>query len=177
MIACINLSSMIFQEVLKDLPPRFGRYTVEMEYRWKVYVVKHHPYENSTQNWSYPFLDICFYKYTNNGTVIQDIDASFTDSWYKVNSVFPLMKRPFYHLSLCVPRETPRILGQEYNISKCVSHWWDHKTRKYISDQISVSCTKLHPYFPFVSRGEMKTGTREYLMMGSKVVNIYDVEN
>ena len=166
---------LYFQDVLLQLPHRYGHYTVQNAKRWKLYIAKqHHPFENSTNNWGYPFLDICFYSYKRKGMVIQDIDPGISNSRYKVQNVFPVTQRPFYHLSLAVPHDTLAVLNGQYKIKKCASHIWDHKLRKLTRNHASVFCTELHPYFPFVSHAEIKTGHREYLMMDSKVINSFE---
>ena len=109
--------------------------------------------------------------------VIQDIDPIFPKAWYKVQTVFPVTQRPFYHLSLSAPHDTLKVLNQDYELNKCASHIMNHKLRKLTSNHTSVLCTELHPYFPFVSHEQMKTGHKEYLMMDSKVINSYSASH
>ena len=99
---------LYFQDVLLQLPHRYGHYTLENAKRWKLYIAKqHHPFENSTNNWGYPFLDIGFYSYKHKGMVIQDIDRS-RHLKFEVQG------------TKCVSRDTKTILS---SISCCSSRY------------------------------------------------------
>ena len=164
-----------FQEALAKLSSRYGHYTKDNAPRWKLYMAKRHQFENSTNSWASPFVDICFYR--KNGTYIQDISKTFSTSRYEIESVFPVIPRPFYHLSLLCPRDTAKVVNTEYKIkeNRCRSAWWDHRKRKGIQSKMT-SCSELYPYFPFVNHEKHKNSSVEYLEINGRVIYLYETE-
>ena len=160
---------------MAQLPPRYQFFTgIKNKYKWKLFIAKP-PQSNSTQPFTFPFLDICFYN--ENKTYISDIDLSMARSQYEKSSVFPLVLRPFYHLWLPAPKDTAEVIRQEFNGTEnmCKLHLWNHKINKVLLfHEVSVPCTELCSYFPCVNRTQTSSGHLESLVIGEDT--IYSLE-
>ena len=88
------------------------------------------------------------------------------------------------NLWMPVPKNIPGMLQVKYetikywyrpnhNLNKyCVTKIFDHRKGKYLhkSEQVSISCEKLMPVFPFVFRQKHERGCKETLKKGDVVL-------
>jgi len=139
-------------------------------YRWKL-AYRHLPLIRKGISWSYPFLDISFFRLTSDK--VSDADTPWADRGfrYKICDVFPLVERPFWDLWLPAPRRTDAILKATYDLDMCVSSSYSHSLEIYLEQSFSVSCNTLREYYPFVVRRTVNgTVEAEQLMLNNSFI-------
>ena len=121
--------------------------------RWKLYS-RNQSIPIPGWSWNYPFVDICFTVESN--TSVWDYDTNFgTHFRYNMSTVYPLQRRPFMQLSLWAPNDVETYLKTTYDIKKCLTNVYIHKTEKG-SRSHEADCEPLYPYFPFVFRSTIQ---------------------
>ena len=117
--------------------------------RWKLFY--HNISIINGQLWSFPFVDISFFK-TQQG-IIHDIDYYHEDKFrYNVSDVFPLVLRPYWDMWLPAPKHTRIVLDTTYSIEQCVSNSWSHSTEYYTTIVVSLPCEQINEFYPHVRR-------------------------
>ena len=117
--------------------------------RWKLFY--HNISMINEQRWSFPFLDISFFK-TQQG-IIHDIDPVHEYTFrYNVSDVFPLVLRPYWDMWLPAPKHTRIVLDTTYAIEQCVSSYWSHSTEHYTKIMVSLPCEQINEFYPHVRR-------------------------
>lgn len=123
--------------------------------------------------WKWPFIDICFFG--DNGTHIYDMDPTYSKTYvFDKNDIFPLVRRPFGHLSLKAPKHTQTVLSQTYNIDICKTREYDHRKEKAIAQRrvIDVNCILLHRIYPFVSRNAANKDLEKLYLDGQLLTTV-----
>jgi hypothetical protein len=159
------------QEKLKAafeaLPSLFG--TSMTGVRWKLFYngIPHF----RGLNWSFPFLDISFFKSTQQLIFVTDPYEKDTFK-YNITDVFPLIQRPFWDMWLPAPRNTRVVLDKTYNIDKCLSNSFSHSKEAFTEVLFSLPCKTMNDYYPYVRRIATKCqGTIEELVFNGNVIH------
>ncbi|KAF6031317.1 hypothetical protein EB796_010376 [Bugula neritina] len=106
--------------------------------------------------WKWPYIDVCFFG--DNGTHLFDMDPNFSKTFlYDKADVFPLKRRPFGKLNLKTPKNTEKILNQNYDISECETRAYDHQRQKSLHKEniTTIDCRLLHRIYPFAFRSSL----------------------
>ena len=127
--------------------------------RWKL-TYRHMPLIRKGISWSYPFIDISFFRLSFGNVYDADIPWAARGFSYKICDVFPLVERPFWDMWLPVPRKTDVVLKASYDINMCISLSYSHAQEMYLERSFSVPCDTLRQFYPFVER-RMVNGTKE----------------
>ena len=163
---CSN-SFVLFQVDLQKLAPNYVLYAPSKALRWKFYAGGGTPIPSL--NWSYPFIDISFYK--ESSYYIFDNDRGYTKYKYPKHQVFPLVKRRFETFTLFAPKDTGKVIAKTYgNVNTCVSTNYNHQLEQRVKQQKSIPCKELYVFHPFVFR--TKTPGQEILKIGNKTLGI-----
>lgn len=123
--------------------------------------------------WKWPYIDVCFFG--DNGTHLYDMDPTFSKTFvYDKKDVLPLSRRSFGSLELKVPRNTEKVLSQNYNVNICQTRSYDHQQQASIKPEHvkSVDCSLLYRVYPFVMRTSKNQKQRqtEKLYLNGRVV-------
>lgn len=166
----VNISSWEAIEAL-----RFSGYTLNIQTlnRYKFYSNDAKPIPGYF--WSWPYIDICFFG--DNGTHLYDMDPGFSKSFvYDKADVLPLVRRPFAGLKLYAPKNTEKVIKQNYNALECQTRSYDHRRQRSIpnSNITVVDCTILYRLYPFVIRDKSTPG-KENLYLDHKLINSVQV--
>ena len=94
-------------------------------------------------NWSWPFIDIFFYKIRNNKIELSEIGGVMN---IDLIDFFPLKYKNFETTKLLVPNNAKKILDKKYKNwdSICISSSWNHRKEEPITKTVKMSCDKLH---------------------------------
>ncbi|KAK6188820.1 hypothetical protein SNE40_004919 [Patella caerulea] len=141
---------------------------IRQKVRWKLYSIHSRPIKRVS--WSWPFLDISFFK--ENSTHIWDADDRFNKTFiYKKEDVFPLTRRPFMGMLLPAPKNTTNVILQTYNPQLCKSLRYSHKFETNVDSGYKVNCDLLNTRYPRVKRTQLSNGVNETLEFQGKVIS------
>ena len=89
--------------------------------------------------WSWPFLDIFYYKIKNDKLIIEEYPNE--EKEYLKTDILPTKKEKFEELFLNIPKKSIKILNNYYpNWNKiCKSGTWDHKYEKS-KNEVTLPC-------------------------------------
>lgn len=163
-------------KLLKLLTRLNGYYLHAPNFRqWKFLTSGRHFVNDSKTFTSWPYIDIFFFD--ENRTHIWDAVTAkessemFTMFCYTKDIVFPLIRHPFEIYNVLVPRCPKTFLEQSYDVSLCVTSVFSHKQEAPVQNrQVSVPCSRLHPYLPFGFRNKSCGITRYVLKIGNTVI-------
>jgi len=117
---------------------------------WKVYS------EQLSNDKHWPFIDIFFFE--ENGTHIWTTEE-FKEGYRYIphKDVFPLRRHPFYKFLPFIPRRPEQVLNIAggFDIHDCKTNYYSHKNESYVSGTVTVRCSELYSYFPFVINNEL----------------------
>ena len=126
--------------------------------------------------WKWPFIDIKFYKETED-TVYKLDNIHPQHGTIHKRDFFPLHLRPFAGLWLPAPRDTRSWLRKKYAKFICVSHSWDH-VKEVRQSRSHVSCSDILGIYPHVHRSKPieagyknRMGVIESLMLGPRILH------
>ena len=126
-----------------------------------------------SQNWHWPFIDICFY-YKNNALMISYRERP---PWQMYTHLFfPLVQRPLGGYWFPAPRNVSAFIAHKYRKFVCRSHYWDHKNERN-RRRYSANCTALASHYPFVKRNVLYGKTLETLVLNGTVIYTCIVEH
>jgi len=117
---------------------------------WRIYSEKY----SNDNHW--PFIDIFFYK--ENGTHFWTTEEFKEGHRYiPYNDVFPLRRHPFYKFLPFIPRHPEQVLNIAggFDIHDCKTNNYSHINESYVSGTVTVRCSELYSYFPFVINNEL----------------------
>lgn len=122
----------------------------------------------------FPYLDIFFYD--EDSSHIWAVTKGLKhDLVYRKSDIFPLLHRPFEHLSVPVPCNLDLVVHRSHDQNECVTPEYIHKTNTnfYYGGKTTVHCGLLHDVYPFVFSTYSKVpGYREeYLKVGTEVLH------
>jgi hypothetical protein len=158
-----------------NLPKRFKR--IVAKYRWKL-TYRHLPLIRKGIQWSYPFLDISFFRLSSGNIYDSHRPWVARGFRYKICDVFPLVERPFWDMWLPVPRKTDVVLKASDDVHMCVSLSYSHSQERSLTGSFSVPCDTLRHYYPFVERITVNgTMVVEQLKFNDSIVHSILVKN
>ena len=135
---------------------------------WKFYKKDLSPVPDQVFTW--PFLDIFFYRY--DSTYMWALSKSIKfELVHPINDIYPLQFRLFENLKLLVPCKMEEIVLIIYGDNNCYSPSCTHKTGAPI-DSVYMPCHWLYNIFPFVFRQKDRNSGKviETLKQGSKIL-------
>jgi hypothetical protein len=145
--------------------------------RWKL-TYRHLPLIRKGISWSYPFIDISFFRLSFGNVYDADIPWAARGFSYKICDVFPLVERSFWDMWLPVPRKTDVVLKASYDINICISLSYSHAQEMYLERSFSVPCDTLRQVYPFVERRMVnRTKEVEQLKFNDGIVHSIIVKN
>ena len=179
---------VLFQRVLESISGNFSSFIQDKAKTWKFYhkstratsvtsaktsatvatsakptkPTKSATSEPPRRQWGFPFIDICFFEI--DGDILYDI-ASREKYSYPLALVFPLLDRPFHHLTVPAPAYSRMFLRQTYDIEVCDSNKRDHEHQGHLRGTI-VECQELKQYYPFVN---YTSGTEVLMFQGHSI--------
>lgn len=126
--------------------------------------------ENATKisgrPWKWPNIDLFFF--IDNGTHIYDPVCK--DLYvYERSDIFPVSQRLFGPLVIKAPRNTKKVLSQNYDVDVCKTGSYNHRFDKGNEYITVVNCSHLHRFYPFVQRGD--NSKTEKLFFNGKIVS------
>ena len=161
------------QRVIEVFAPLLPTYVINRSanYRWKFHMANSTAIKRKGFNWKFPFLDLSFYR--ENQTTLWDEDPAFTsENTYPKKVVFPLCRRPFSELMLPAPRDPSTIFKiMPKDIVQCASPRYNHSMEGFNKDTLTIPCSKLYDYVPFVFRTNTTLGMKETLKIGHKIID------
>jgi hypothetical protein len=138
--------------------------------RWKMFYGNISKINNNI-HWSFPFLDISFFRVIPRFVV--DSDPGWANRFrYNISDVFPLVIRPFWDMWIPAPRNTRAVIETTYNISKCISNYYSHAKEKLTKATYRLSCQTMNEFYPHVKITKSNTsGVVEELVFNGSVVH------
>ena len=154
---------------LTKLSPEFTVYVAGN--RVKFYVTS--AVKTSQFAWTFPYIDISFYK--DNGTNIYDYsdNQDMGDFMYvfEKQTIFPLHLRPLGDLMVNAPRDSLANLKATYpNLNECRTPHYQHRNESLLNKVEQKPCEELKSTVPFVHRKADEQGVEETLKLGEEVI-------
>ena len=127
--------------------------------------------------WKWPFVDIKFYKKTNE--YVYNYDHGLRTETLLVD-FYPIVKRPFAGLWLPSPKRADKYLHSKYKTFKCKSSNWDHQHEIALteSNKIKHECSDLsngmYPsveHIPYGSNHTVELVSHQKKVMYAVVIN------
>jgi phosphorylcholine metabolism protein LicD len=154
-------------DIILSQIPGYGLHHVKGDKTlWKLYsdlTRQNKSVSKLTTRGMFPYIHILFF--VDNSTHIKHSDGVITHrTAFPRADIFPLQKMMFEDEELFVPNKVNAVIKRKYGqTNTCTSR--DPETQK---DGISVSCDRLHPYYPFIERTHNDTVIT--LTFGGKVI-------
>ena len=154
-------------KVMKKLEPKYKLYSTNAKQScWKFYSEQSKYVLNKLvgTRWKWPFLDLWLFDEFQNGTIF-DISLKPRPLYYQKNVTFPLKRRPFGNFMPFTPKEPEKFLGDQYDLTQCVSPNYNHAIEFTLHTSITVPCSKLHDFYPFVKKTTTEKHFKETLVL------------
>ena len=153
----------MFNKLPKDIS------ALVQDLRWKMFY-NTNPRIREDIPWSFPFLDISFFRVIPHFVV--DGDPGWANRFkFNITEVFPLVLRPFWGMWLPAPRNTRFVIEKTYKIDTCMSNSYSHMREDHVKRVYTLPCKKFEEFYPHVRR-TMTNSSRvvEELVFDGKVV-------
>jgi len=138
---------------LTALKPDYGLFLsgyIDSPYHWKVYP-RRHGRKVPLKPFRWPFVDLLFFR--ENVTHVWNESPWFWDECWPRSAVFPLRRRPFDAFQIPAPCDVESVLGQNFDMTVCVSRGWTHVYDAPIPwRSVKVRCSVLAARHPMVVR-------------------------
>ncbi|XP_053396121.1 uncharacterized protein LOC128556150 [Mercenaria mercenaria] len=113
----------------------------------------------------FPYIHILFF--VDNSTHVRHLEGAINNrTVFPRNDIFPLKKMLFEDEEYFVPNSAHAVIKRKYGqTNTCTAR--DMET---LQDVKAVSCDRLYPYYPFVTRTHVHNIQRETLTFGGKII-------
>ncbi|XP_074650333.1 uncharacterized protein LOC141905388 [Tubulanus polymorphus] len=156
----------------KTRPSNLVLWHYEKDFQWKIHRPGNKLYRNA-RPWNWPFIDM--FQFSTQSNTMRGATRGRFHTSYRLEDIYPLVEVPFFGLWLPAPKRWRNVLNKTFENGKgiekrCKSIKYLHRTERDTRDSMTISCSMLKPFVPFVVRTCTDDVIDERLTIGERVI-------